>query len=186
MKDIEIKLEKEKLIHYIKSKITKDDLSAIEMSILDKNDPFLSYLFAREIKNCNISSHLKVVTDSNDYQTMYTFAMEIDCDKTLITEKIAKSGIAKWMYFLAWAKGVDIKLLEDSILETGDINYIYMFGLDVPQANKERIAKYILQSGNIYYINLLGRYGIKRGVRENAIKEAEEKIKKEMKLTMKK
>lgn len=184
--DIELQLKKEKLIQFIKSSTTIDKLNTIEKSILDQNDPFLSYLFAKEIKNANIPSHLKIVADSKDYQTMYTFAMEIDCDKTLITKAIVKSGIAKWMYFLSWAKGVDIKLLEDSILKTEDIKYIYFFGLDVPQANKERIAKYILQSGNIYYINLLGRYGIKRGDREAAIKLAEDKIKKEMKLTMKK
>ncbi len=173
MENIVDKIKKEKLIQYIKRSQNISELKTIEKSILDKNDPFLSYLFAKEIKSALIPLHLNVVVNSNDYQIMYTFAMEIECDKTPIQNAIIKSKNAKWIYFLSWAKGVDIKLLEDAIIETGDLYYIYRFGVDVPGANQERIAKLIIANGNIEYMYLLGRLGINHSEREYLIKNAE-------------
>ena len=75
MNNVEIRLKKEKLIQTIKNNLKGGELKTVEKSILDKNDPFLSYLFAKEINGADINSHLNVVINSNDAQMMYTFAM---------------------------------------------------------------------------------------------------------------
>lgn len=174
MNNVEIRLKKEKLIQTIKNNIKPNELNTVEKSILDKNDPFLSYLFAREIKGADINSHLKVVVNNLDAQLMYTFAMEIPCNKDLIIDGLSKIGDAKWLYFLAWSNDVNKEKLLDELLKTNDINYIFSFGINVPDANKDKIADYIISTNNIEYINKLGKLGIHREERLELIRQAEQ------------
>lgn len=173
MNNVEIRLKKEKLIQTIKTNLKGGELKTVEKSILDKNDPFLSYLFAKEINGADINSHLNVVINSNDAQMMYTFAMEIPCNKDLIIDGLSRIGDAKWLYFLAWADGVNIDKLLDELIKTNDINYIYSFGTNIPNADKNKIIKYIISTNNIQYINNLGRLGISREERSELIRQAE-------------
>ena len=177
MNDIDIKIKKEKLIQTIKTVISPKNIRTIENSILDKNDAFLSYLFAKEIEGASINKHLKVVASSRDYQTIYSFAMEIECDKTTLVEAIKNSGMAKWMYFVTYAKGVDAKLLEDAILNTNDLRYIFNFALNT-NCNRSKFIRKIVESKNLDYISQLGKLGVKSEERNILIKQVEDNTRK--------
>lgn len=177
MNDIDIKIKKEKLIQTIKTVISPKNIRTIENSILDKNDAFLSYLFAKEIEGANIDKHLEVVASSKDYQTIYSFAMEVECDKTMLVESIKNSGIAKWMYFVTYAKGVDATLLEDAILNTDDLRYIFNFALNT-NCNRSKFIRKIVESNNLDYISQLGKLGVKSEERNILIKQVEDNTRK--------
>lgn len=174
MDDVDIRLTKELLIKSIKLRINQNNFNVIENSVLRTNDPFLTYLFAKEIKGADINKHLQVVLNSDDYQTLYTFAMEIDCDKTQIQNKIINHGEAKWIYYLFWADNIDFKLLEEALYKTNDIDYIFKFGLSFKEANKDKIIDLIIKSKNIKYISQLGKFGVGFFERERIISEIQE------------
>lgn len=174
MEDIDIKLGKEKLIQTIKKVINNKNFRTIENSVLDKNDAFLSYLFAKEIEGANIPSHLNVVLNSEDYQTMYTFAMEIKCDKKGLQNKITKHGEARWIYYLAWAENIDFESLQEALFNTGNIDYIFNFGLNFDNSDKQRITEMVIASRRIDLIAQLGRYGVNFYQRERIISEIQE------------
>lgn len=186
MNNIEIKIKKEQLIQSIKDNISESKLTTVETSILNTKDAFLSYLFLKEISTKRINEHLKVICDSNDYQTIYSTAMEIKCDKTLLQKKIMDSGIAKWMYFIGLAEGIDIEALEDAIIKTGDLPYIFMFGSSNPYCNKQKIAEYVISTNNPEYIGKLGCMGINSDERSNLIYLARQKNIEEYKRSLKK
>ena len=174
MEDIDIKLGKEKLIQTIKRVINNKNFRTIENSILDKNDAFLSYLFAKEIEGADIPSHLNVVLNSEDYQTIYTFAMEIKCDKKGLQNKITKHGDARWIYYLAWAENIDFESLQEALFNTGNIDYIFNFGLNFDNADKQKITEMVIASRRIDLIAQLGRYGVNFYQRERIISEIQE------------
>lgn len=186
MNNIEIKVKKEQLIQSIKGNISGSKLNTVESSILNTKDAFLSYLFLKEIGSKRVNEHIKVIADSNDYQIMYTTCMEVNCDKTLLQKKIMDSGIAQWMYFLGLADGIDIEQLEDAIIKTGDLPYIFMFGSSNPYSNKKKIAEYIISTNNIEYISKLGCMGINSEERTNLIYKAREKNIEEYKHSLRK
>ena len=123
----------------------KNTVMAFEQNILDSAIPYLSYVFARNIKGANIKAHGQAIIDSGDLLTNFLYPRDIEGADVKAHEQVIldNGSISDWYRFAKYVKGANIQLFEQKILDSGNLVFMVAFARDIEGANVTYIVKKI-------------------------------------------
>lgn len=109
-----------------------DKYNVLEQMVINSNNPYCAYKFAREIQNSNVKALEQVVINSKNPYICKAFARSIR--KANITE------------------------LQNAVIDSGDVEAIYSFAIDVKQADVYLLGNVLKANGcDVLYIKLMDK-----------------------------
>lgn len=107
--------------------------------ILDSNEPYLNYQFARRYHTPDILKHGQVVIDSGILKLNYLFARDVSgADIIKHGKVILESGDLQYNYIFARdIRGAEVRKHGQIIIDSKDYQYNFDFAKDVPYADVE-------------------------------------------------
>ena len=106
------------------------------------------YLVNNYRKYVDISWIEDFICHFNDAHYIYTFCKNVEChDLKKLENTLLSTNDIEYIYKFLFIKNVDVSILEDYILSSGNNKYVLKL-LDVPQIDNDKIEKYILNSND--------------------------------------
>lgn len=129
-----------------------DDNSPDEKVVLDNKNPEICYNYAKEVKGANVEEHGKEVAKKGDAKLNLEFAKNVPgADLSIHQQAVIDKKIAKYIYQFAKIPGANIKELENALIETGELYWIFIFAKDIEEADINTISDFIIASKNVEY-----------------------------------
>ncbi len=133
--------------------IKTDDLNRLQAQIIKDKDIGLAYFFASDF---NFNPHLmrNVILESKSARYAYIFAQNIkNCDILALQKIVVESRNIKYICkFACFIPGADHKLLENLVLKSKNAQYAHMFLKHVKGANIRKFKQVILDSKKPRYL----------------------------------
>lgn len=104
----------------------------LEQMVIDSNNPYCAYKFAREIQNSNIPALEQVVINNNEPYLCKAFAVSI--------------------------RKANIEKLQKAVIDSGNVEAIYSFAIDVKRADVYLLGNALKANGcNCLYTQLMDK-----------------------------
>jgi len=125
--------------------------------VLDQKDVRYSFLFAQNVKGCDIPLLQKVILDSKKAKYICKFACFVkSADRKPLESFILKSKNVKYAHmYLKHVKGVDVSKFKNIILASGKPRYLFELARHLTDDKDiAAVEDLIIQSGSFTYIKL--------------------------------
>lgn len=142
-----------------KSSHNIEDLDKLQDEIVKDNDSALSYFFAMEFPYKTYRMQ-KVILDNKDAKYAFLFAQNIkNCDIKALRKLVVDSRKTKYICkFGCFVKGADRKPLENVVLKSKNVKYAHMWLKHVRGADVNKFKAIILSSKKPRYLFELAKH----------------------------
>jgi hypothetical protein len=133
-------------------------LHRMQKIILDNRDAKYAFLFAQNIRNCDIKALQKVVVDSKKVKYICKFACFVKgCDRKPLESIILKSKNVKYAHmFLKHVKGSDVNKFKDVIMSSKKPRYLFELAKHTKDPKVlSQIEDIIIETQSFTYMRLL-------------------------------
>jgi hypothetical protein len=136
-----------------------EELEGLQNEIIEKNDSALAYFFATEFPY-KLHRMQKVILENKDAKYAFLFAQNVrNCDIKALQKLVVESRKTKYICkFACFVKGADRKPLESIILKSKNVKYAHMFLKHVKGSDVSKFKDIILSSGKPRYLFELARH----------------------------
>lgn len=137
----------------------EEKLEQLQAEIIAANDPALAYFFAYEFPY-KIYKMQKIILDKEDANYAFLFAQNIkNCDIKALQNIVINSAKIKYITkFACFVPGADKKLLEKIILKSKNVKCAHMYLKYVRGADVNKFKKIILTSNKPRYLFELAKH----------------------------
>lgn len=142
---------KSKINMLILARVPNAPVEKLVDAIISTRDPKFIYLFAKDVPNAPIRKLTDAIIETGNEKIMMEFAKEVK-DAPTLEILGSKTKSAKYFYELAINNPESIGYLEDEIISTGDLEYIYRFAKDIKGASVDKLVGAIIDSGESEYM----------------------------------
>ena len=136
-----------------------EDLEKLQNEIIQDNDSALAYFFATEFP---YKPHRmqKIILDNKDAKYAFLFAQNIrNCDIKALQQLVVDSKKTKYICkFACFVKNADRKPLENIILKSKNVKYAHMFLKHVKDSDVNKLKEVILRSKKPRYLFELAKH----------------------------
>jgi len=134
-------------------------LEELQNIIIKNNDSALAYFFAFDFPYKTYRMQ-KVILDNKDPKYAFLFAQNIkNCDIKAMQKLVLESNKIKYICkFICYIKGVDRKDLESKVIKSKNVKYAHMIIKHVKDADINKFKKIILKSKKPRYLFELAKH----------------------------
>jgi len=136
-----------------------EELESLQSEIINSNDSALAYFFAVDFPYKTYRMQ-KVILDNKDAKYAFLFAQNIKgCDIKALQQLVVESKKVKYICkFACFVKQADRKPLENIILKSKNVKYAHMWLKHVKNTDVNKFKKIILDSGKPRYLFELAKH----------------------------
>lgn len=155
------------ILYDIKNISSNEAIKKYEKRVLELNNPYLSYVFARDVEGANIKEHCINVIKSKDPLYNYEFAKAFQKRKIdennkkyicILGEIVILSGDALYNYrFARDVKGADILRHANVVISSGNAELNFKFAKNIKGADINAHAEVVINSKNPKFMYLFAR-----------------------------
>jgi hypothetical protein len=141
------------------STYSNEELESLQNEIIDSDDSGLAYFFAVDFHYKTYRMQ-KVILDNKDAKYAFLFAQNIKgCDIKALQQLVVESKKVKYICkFACFVKQSDRKPLENIILKSKNVKYAHMWLKHVKNTDVNKFKKIILNSGKPRYLFELAKH----------------------------
>lgn len=145
--------------NYEKEDSTIAELEKIQNEIIKENDAALAYFFTCDYPY-KVYRMQKVILDNKDPKYAFLFAQNIKhCDIKALQKVVIDSKKTKYICkFACFVKGANRKPLEDLIIKSKNVKYAHMYLKHVKTADVDKFKNIILNSNKPRYLFELAKH----------------------------
>jgi len=140
-------------------KVPGADIPRLQELVVNSGNMPAVLMFAKDVRSANIPLLQQATLNSGSDYAMLDFAYHVQgSDFAALQREFVKVARPEYLYRWAkigdWIEKVDVPLIEDALIRSGDVKYIYQFATDISRANIPKLQEAIINIGDIEYINL--------------------------------